>query len=89
VTPDKQKLWIEHWITNGFNAYSKFYDKGPQGKFSFGDTPTIADACLVPQIANARRNGCDLSDYKVLLKIEESCQALPAFERALPENQTT
>ena len=89
VTPDKQKLWIEHWITNGFNAYSKFYDKGPQGKFSFGDTPTIADACLVPQIANARRNGCDLTDYKVLLKIEESCQALPAFERALPENQTT
>jgi maleylacetoacetate isomerase len=87
VTPENQKLWIEHWIRNGFNAYMKLYDKGPQGKFSYGDNPTIADACLIPQIANARRNGCDLSDYDILLKIEDSCQALPAFERALPANQ--
>jgi len=87
VTPENQKFWIEHWIRNGFDAYTKFYGKGPQGKFSYGDTPTIADACLIPQIANARRNGCDLSDYTILLRIEELCQELPAFEKALPANQ--
>ena len=87
VTPDNQKTWIENWIKNGFEAYEKLYEKGPEGKFSFGDVPTIADACLIPQIANARRNNCELSDYKVLLKIEEACQLLPAFEKALPGNQ--
>lgn len=87
VTPENQKIWIEHWIRVGFMAYEKFYDKGPQGKFSYGDAPTIADACLIPQIANARRNGCDLSDFTILLKIEQICQALQAFEKALPANQ--
>ena len=87
ITSDNQKIWIENWINNGFEAFEKLYDKGPKGKFSFGDVPTIADACLIPQIANARRNSCELSGFKVLLKIEEACQALPAFEKALPGNQ--
>jgi len=87
VTPDNQKTWIENWIYSGFEAFEKLYAKGPKGKFSYGDVPTIADACLIPQIANARRNNCELSDYRVLLKIEEVCQQLPAFENALPENQ--
>ena len=87
VSAEKQRIWIEHWIRLGFKAFEKLYDKGPQGKFSYGDTPTIADACLIPQIANARRNECDLSDYRSLLKIEEACQVLSAFERALPTNQ--
>ena len=87
VSAEKQRIWIEHWIRLGFKAFEKLYDKGPQGKFSYGDTPTLADACLIPQIANARRNECDLSDYRSLLKIEEVCQVLPAFERALPTNQ--
>ena len=87
VTPENRKVWIEHWIRNGFTAYQKFYEQGPKGKFSYGDTPTMADACLIPQIFNARRNECDLSDFAELLKIEEACNALPAFEKALPENQ--
>jgi maleylacetoacetate isomerase len=87
VTSEKQKIWIEHWIRLGFEAYEKFYDKGPQGKFSYGNTPTLADACLIPQMVNARRNECDLSDFTNLLKIEEVCQALPEFEKALPGNQ--
>ena len=87
VSAEKQRTWIEHWIKLGFKAFEKLYGKGPQGKFSYGDTPTLADACLIPQIANARRNECDLSDYRSLLKIEEACQVLSAFERALPTNQ--
>ena len=87
VTPEKQNIWIDHWIRVGFTAYERFYDKGPQGKFSYGNTPTLADACLIPQIANARRNESNLSDFTNLLKIEEACQALVAFEKALPVNQ--
>ena len=89
VSAEKQRIWIEHWIKLGFKAFEKLYGKGPQGKFSYGDTPTLADACLIPQIANARRNECDLSDYRSLLKIEEACQVLSAFQRALPTNQPT
>lgn len=87
VTPENRKVWIEHWIKIGFEAYEKLYDQGPKGLFSYGDMPTIADACLIPQMVNARRNECDLSRFTTLLKIEEACQVLPAFEKALPENQ--
>jgi maleylacetoacetate isomerase len=87
VTSGNQKRWIENWIKTGFEAFEKFYNKGPRGKFSYGDTPTIADACLIPQIANARRNECDLTNFKILLEVETACQLLPAFEKALPENQ--
>jgi maleylpyruvate isomerase len=87
VSAEKQKIWIGHWIRLGFKSFEKLYGKGPHGKFSYGDTPTLADACLIPQIANARRNECDLCDYRSLLKIEEACQALSAFEKALPTNQ--
>lgn len=87
VTPDNRKVWIEHWIKLGFEAYESLYAQGPQGTFSYGDTPTLADACLIPQMANARMNKVDLSGFPTLLKIEAACQALPAFEKALPENQ--
>lgn len=87
VTPGNQKLWIENWIKAGFEAFEKLYNKGPRGRFSYGDTPTIADACLIPQMANARRNECDLTNFTILLKIEEACRVLPAFEKALPEKQ--
>ncbi len=87
VTPENRKVWIEHWIRIGFDAYEKLYAQGPGGKFSYGDLPSLADACLIPQMANARLNKCDLSDYSALLKIEEACQAHLAFEKALPENQ--
>ncbi|MFN7097502.1 MAG: maleylacetoacetate isomerase, partial [Gammaproteobacteria bacterium] len=57
------------------------------GKFSFGEIPTIADICLIPQLANAHRFKVDLSSYPRLLEIEQACLALPAFIKALPANQ--
>ena len=89
VTPANQKKWIENWINNGLRAYQKLYNEGPRGRFSHGDVPTIADACLIPQMANARRNECDLSGFIDLLAVEKACQALPSFEKALPINQPT
>jgi maleylpyruvate isomerase len=58
-----------------------------QGKFCFADKPTLADICLVPQLANARRFGVDLSRYPRLLKVEANCMSLPAFADAAPEKQ--
>ena len=83
----KQKSWIENWIFSGFSAYEKAYNAGPKGKFSYGDTPTIADACLIPQMANARRNECDLSNFAILQSIEHECNQLAPFSKALPDNQ--
>jgi len=89
VDEEKRRAWMGGWVRKGFYAFEKLYEEGPRGKFSYGDQPTIADICLIPQIANARRpdHGVDMAEFPILLKIEEACQALPAFEKALPENQ--
>ena len=62
-------------------------DNPATGAFCQGDSPTLADCCLIPQMYNARRFGLDLSPYPTLLRIEQACLALPAFDLARPENQ--
>jgi glutathione S-transferase len=57
------------------------------GSFCFGDAPTLADCCLVPQIFNARRLDCDLSGTPTLLRIFDACMRLDAFDRAAPAKQ--
>jgi maleylpyruvate isomerase len=85
---DDLNRWARHWIDLGLSALEQMTTSTPKrGKFCFGDTPTLADICLVPQLANARRFGCDLSAYPTLLQIETACNALPAFANAAPEKQ--
>ena len=85
---DDLNLWARHWIDLGLSAFEQIVVSSPkQSRFCFGDTPTLADICLVPQLANARRFGCDLSAYPTLLQIEKACSALPAFADAAPEKQ--
>ena len=60
---------------------------GGSGPFCYGAAPTLADICLVPQLANARRFGCDLSRLPRLLAAEAACNALPAFQQAAPDRQ--
>jgi maleylpyruvate isomerase len=80
--------WARHWIDLGLSALEQLIiSVSKQGKFCFGKTPTMADLCLVPQLANARRFGVDLSAYPKLLAIEAACISLPAFADAAPENQ--
>ena len=80
--------WSQHWIELGFMALEQMIVAQPnRGRFCFGDTPTLADICLVPQLGNARRYGCDLSRYPNILTIEKNCLALPAFDEAAPEKQ--
>jgi maleylacetoacetate isomerase len=80
--------WAQHWIDLGLAALQKMIAAQPKrGKFCFGDTATLADVCLIPQLGNARRYGCDLAKYPTILAIEKTCNALPAFADAAPEKQ--
>jgi len=80
--------WAQHWINLGLAALEQMIVAQPRrGKFCFGDTPTLADICLVPQLGNARRYGCDLSRCPAIMEIEKNCMALPAFADAAPEKQ--
>ncbi|MEJ2410210.1 MAG: maleylacetoacetate isomerase [Novosphingobium sp.] len=78
--------WIARWIGEGFAALETMVSQHAQ-RFCFGDTPTLADCCLVPQIYNARRFGVALNAYPTLLGIEANCQALDAFAMAAPGGQ--
>ncbi|HEX3673843.1 MAG TPA: maleylacetoacetate isomerase [Rhizomicrobium sp.] len=80
--------WQRHWIALGFAALETLLASSPDtGKFCHGDTPTLADICLIPQMANARRVNMDLAPYPTLTRIEEVALAHPAFDAALPKNQ--
>jgi maleylpyruvate isomerase len=80
--------WARHWIALGLSALEQtVLSSSKQPRFCFGEAPSLADLCLVPQLYNARRFGCDLSAYTALLGIETNCVALPAFAKAAPENQ--
>jgi maleylpyruvate isomerase len=85
---DDVNRWARHWIELGFSALQELVEsRSRRGKFCFGDAPTLADICLVPQLANARRFGCDLSRFQKLTEIEARCNALPAFSNAAPDKQ--
>lgn len=80
--------WAQHWIDLGLSALEQMILDQPQrGKFCFGDAPTLADICLIPQLGNARRYGCELSKYPTICEIEKNCLATPAFANAAPEKQ--
>jgi maleylpyruvate isomerase len=80
--------WAQHWIDLGLSALEQMIVAQPKrGKFCFGDIPTLADVCLVPQLGNARRYGCDPASYPTISEIEKNCLALPAFANAAPEQQ--
>jgi len=80
--------WYRHWTELGLVALEKSLQaSGSAGKFCHGDTPTIADCCLVPQIFNARRFECDLSQTPTLVRINDTCLELEAFAAASPARQ--
>ena len=80
--------WYAHWIVVGLGALEKQLARDAQtGRFCHGDTPTLADCCLVPQLANARRVTVDLAAFPTLMRIEAACAALSAFADAAPAMQ--
>lgn len=80
--------WYSHWIATGLTALEARLARDPRtGTFCLGDSPGLADICLVPQIHNAERMKCDLDGYPVLRRIAAAARALPAFAAASPERQ--
>ena len=74
--------WYRHWIAEGFAALEQ---QAPDAGFFGGDQPNMADVCLVPQVANARRFDTPLGPYPQLVEIDAALRALPAFAAAAPE----
>ena len=75
--------WYRHWVGVGLQAYEARLAEQP-GRFSHGDTPTLADCCLVPQIFNAQRFDCDLSGLPRTMAVFGACMQLDAFQQAQP-----
>ncbi len=78
--------WYRHWVETGLAACEKLLPAATT-RFCFGDEPTLADICLVPQVYNARRFKCDLSGVPRLVAIDAAARAFPEFARAAPESQ--
>jgi len=88
VAEAQKNGWYRYWIDVGFEALERQLDRDDDtGTFCHGEVPTLADICLVPQLANARRFKIDLTPYPTLTRIEASCNALHAFAQAAPARQ--
>jgi maleylpyruvate isomerase len=88
VTDEQRDAWYQHWVGVGFAALEhQLAADAATGKCCHGDTPTLADICLVPQVANARRSNVSLAAYPTIERIDAHCRALPAFAAAAPDRQ--
>jgi maleylacetoacetate isomerase/maleylpyruvate isomerase len=88
LSAEQKSAWYRHWVAIGLQALETQLVRDPEtGRFCHGDTPTIADCCLVPQLYNARRFECDLAPYPTMVAIAERCEKLTAFAEARPERQ--
>ena len=86
VDEEGRRRWYHHWIAEGFGPLERILSE-TAGTFAFGDRPTLADVCLVPQVANAHRYRCDMAPYPTIRRVNERCLELPAFATAAPERQ--
>lgn len=85
---DRKLDWYRHWIAEGFAGLEGLLARaGRPGRFTFGDSPTLADAFIVPQVYNARRFECPLDAYPTVTRIADACDELAAFREAAPEAQ--
>jgi len=86
IEQEARDAWYRHWVSEGLPALEAM--AAPRaGKFLFGDAPTAADVCLVPQLYNARRFNVPLDDYPTLLRADENANKIEAFAAAHPDRQ--
>lgn len=87
VSEAQKTTWYQHWIQEGFAALETRLSEPETGLFCHGDSPSLADICLVPQVFNAQRFQVDLTPYPRLMTIYQRCESLAAFQAARPEHQ--
>ena len=88
VEEEARNDWYRHWVKLGFAALETRLSASPlTGAYCVGDTPTLADVCLVPQVFNGKRFDVAVEDYPTLARIFEHCMAQEAFQRAAPGAQ--
>ena len=95
VEEQAKNLWYRHWVRDGLEAFERQLEAGAAhrlrsgldpSRYCFGDTPTLADCCLVPQIFNGKRFAVDLEGLPRTMAAFDACMALPAFQRAQPSS---
>ena len=87
VDEDGRNAWYRHWVAEGLSGVDALLQRHGDGPYCFGDAPTLADCCLVPQVANALRMKCDLSLYPRVMAIYAHASTQPAFVAAEPARQ--
>jgi maleylacetoacetate isomerase len=87
VTSQQKASWYQHWVEQGMKSAERLLERSGSRSWCFGAYPTLADVCLVPQIANASRMGCDLSTYTRCMAVYRLAQDHPAFVLAAPSRQ--
>lgn len=86
VEEEAKNTWYRHWVREGLQAYERELALLPASTYSYGDMPTLADCCLVPQIFNGQRFNADFSGLPRTMAAFEACMKLPAFQRAQPSS---
>jgi maleylacetoacetate isomerase/maleylpyruvate isomerase len=84
LSEDDKNRWYRHWVETGLEVVERQLAAAP-ATFCHGETPTLADCCLVPQIFNAQRFNCRLEHVPQVMRVFDACMALPAFEQTRPE----
>jgi maleylacetoacetate isomerase len=84
VEEEAKNTWYRHWVRRGMEMFEQELNRLPAGAYCFGDTPTLADCCLVPQIFNGQRLNVDFSGLPRTMGAFEACMKHPAFQQAQP-----
>ena len=84
LAEDDKNRWYRHWVETGLEVVERQLAAAP-ARFCHGDSPTLADICLVPQIFNAQRFDCRLDHVPNVMRVFEACMQLDAFEQTRPE----
>ena len=84
LSEDDKNRWYRHWVETGLAALERQLDHPSTGRFCHGDTPTLADITLVPQIFNAKRFDCRLDHVPTVMRVFDACMSLPAFDQTQP-----
>ena len=86
VDEEAKNTWYRHWVRSGLEAFERELAQYPAGRYCYGDTPTLADCILVPQIFNGQRFNVDFSGLPRTMGAFDACMALPAFQQAQPSS---